>query len=265
MVGSAGASGVVANRPTLTDPETMLSCCRSTPADAHGAERQKKDLTTVHFPVGVGPRDAVRAEVKSRAADVVQGAIGPRTTDCRRVPFAMGEHDGSRRSVAGLEPIDPVHLSEGDLSCASGLGSGVPGAVRPRVTPLCSLGARGVRRCPRIRADALRVAREALGKCAGVSRCELALMRAGHRRLVVVRRGSLVTPILDALARSPSGTPGGHQSVDEAAAPPLTTGAPLPSSSSLLRPCCFCPPARSVPCSVAVPGPTAAERPPVVL
>ena len=30
------------------------------------------------------------------AADVAQGAIGPRTTDRRRVPFAMGGHDGSR-------------------------------------------------------------------------------------------------------------------------------------------------------------------------
>ena len=39
VAGSVGASGVVVNRLALTDPDVMLSCCRSTPADAHGAER----------------------------------------------------------------------------------------------------------------------------------------------------------------------------------------------------------------------------------
>ena len=50
----------------------------------------------MHFLAGVGSRDAVSAKVRPRAADAVQGTIGPRTADCRRVPFAVGGHDGSR-------------------------------------------------------------------------------------------------------------------------------------------------------------------------
>ena len=45
---------------------------------------------------GAGPWGATMARTRSPAASAAQGAAGPHTTDRRRVPFAMGGHDGSR-------------------------------------------------------------------------------------------------------------------------------------------------------------------------
>ena len=45
---------------------------------------------------GASSWGAAMVLTRSPAASAVQGAIGPRATDRRRVPFAMGGHDGSR-------------------------------------------------------------------------------------------------------------------------------------------------------------------------
>ena len=93
VAGGTTATGARVRPETAT--ARLFGRGRITPVGAQGAGRCKRNVHTT------SPSNVVRhvpALLLHRIllADVVRGAVGPRATHRRRVPFAMGGHDGSR-------------------------------------------------------------------------------------------------------------------------------------------------------------------------